>query len=69
MARGKVTGGASSPSSCAGAETRALETMVHEMLQPILREWCDKNLPRIVEATLKDELARAVKLPRDVDQT
>ncbi|HEX6866435.1 MAG TPA: DUF2497 domain-containing protein [Caulobacteraceae bacterium] len=37
---------------------RTLEDLAREMLQPMLREWLDQNLPRIVEAAVRDEVER-----------
>ena len=50
-------------------QAHALEGMVMEMLQPMLRDWCDKNLPRLVQTALNDEVARAVKGTRDAGKT
>ncbi|MDT8758013.1 DUF2497 domain-containing protein [Sphingomonas psychrotolerans] len=40
----------------AGSDT--LEGLVREMLKPMLREWLDANLPRIVEAMVAREITR-----------
>lgn len=40
----------------AGSDT--LEGMVREMLRPMLSEWLDANLPRIVETMVAREIAR-----------
>jgi cell pole-organizing protein PopZ len=40
----------------AGSDT--LEGMVREMLRPMLREWLDANLPRMVEEMVQREIAR-----------
>ena len=39
-----------------GSDT--LEGMVREMLRPMLREWLDANLPRMVEEMVQREIAR-----------
>lgn len=39
-----------------GSDT--LEGMVREMLRPMMKEWLDANLPRIVEAMVSREIAR-----------
>lgn len=39
------------------AAVRTLEDTVAELLRPMLRDWLDANMPRIVEKALKDELA------------
>jgi hypothetical protein len=36
----------------------SLEGLVREMLRPMLGEWLDKNLPPMVEAMVRDEIAR-----------
>ena len=40
----------------AGSDT--LEGLVREMLRPMLKEWLDANLPRLVEALVSREIAR-----------
>ena len=40
----------------AGSDT--LEGMVREMLRPMLREWLDANLPRMVEEMVQREIGR-----------
>lgn len=40
------------------AGTDTLEGMVREMLRPMLREWLDANLPRMVEEMVQREIAR-----------
>ena len=44
------------------AQMPTLETSVKEMLRPMLREWLDDNLPRIIENAVKDEIASSEKL-------
>ena len=39
-------------------ESRTLEDMARELLQPMLREWLDENLPRIVENAVREEVER-----------
>lgn len=43
------------PEMAAGSPM-TLEDSVKEMLKPMLREWLDDNMPRIVESAVKDEL-------------
>ncbi|HEY0623615.1 DUF2497 domain-containing protein [Sphingomonas sp.] len=40
----------------AGSDT--LEGLVRELLRPMLREWLDANLPRMVEEMVQREIAR-----------
>ena len=37
-----------------------LESMVREMLKPILREWLDRNLPYLIERLVKKEIDRMI---------
>ena len=39
-------------------ESRTLEDLAREMLQPMLRQWLDDNLPRIVESAVREEVER-----------
>jgi cell pole-organizing protein PopZ len=41
-----------------GTPTRTLEDVVTEMLQPMLKQWLDDNLPAIVERKVKEEIER-----------
>ena len=43
----------------AGERARAFENAVAEMLRPMLREWLDANLPRLVQQALREEMARS----------
>lgn len=42
---------------------RTLEDTVAELLRPMLRDWLDANMPRIVEKALRVELATSAKRP------
>ena len=42
-----------------GEGPHALESMVLELLKPMMRQWLDQNMPRLVAAALKDEADRA----------
>ena len=37
---------------------RTLEDVVSDLLRPMLQRWLDDNLPRLVETTVRAELAR-----------
>jgi cell pole-organizing protein PopZ len=39
-----------------GEAGRTLEDTVAELLRPMLRQWLETNMPRIVEKALKTEL-------------
>lgn len=43
---------ASPPLAAAQATARTMEDMVAEMLRPMLRDWLDNNMPRIIEKTI-----------------
>ncbi|MBI1683238.1 pole-organizing protein PopZ [Caulobacter hibisci] len=40
------------------ANGRTLEDVVRELLRPLLKEWLDQNLPRIVESKVEEEVHR-----------
>lgn len=40
------------------ANGRTLEDVVRELLNPLLKDWLDSNLPAIVEAKVEEEIAR-----------
>ena len=40
-----------------------LEEMVREMLKPILKQWLDENLPKIVDEHVKREITRITGRP------
>ena len=42
-------------------ELRSLETMAQEMLQPMLRDWLDDNLPKMVERLIREEIERLAR--------
>ena len=39
-----------------GSRDLTLESMVREMLRPLLREWLDRNLPYLIERLVKKEI-------------
>jgi hypothetical protein len=43
------------------APIKSLEDVVVELLRPMLRQWLDENMPRIVEKSLRVELAEQLK--------
>jgi cell pole-organizing protein PopZ len=46
------------------APGQTLETVVRELLRPMLREWLEQNLPAIVESKVEAELDRISRLAR-----
>jgi len=53
---GRVNGGTHTAASPLEASSKTLEDSVKDMLRPMLRQWLDENMPRMVTAALKDEL-------------
>jgi cell pole-organizing protein PopZ len=51
----------------AAAPVRSLEDTVADLLRPMLRDWLDANMPRIVEKALRVELAEGAKRPSTSD--
>lgn len=47
-----------------GLQTQALEQMVAQMLEPVIRQWLQSNLPRMIETVVREEAARAVAAER-----
>lgn len=45
-------------SAPAAAQGNPLEEMLREMLRPVLKQWLDENLPRIVDEHVKREISR-----------
>ncbi|WP_193227625.1 PopZ family protein [Aureimonas psammosilenae] len=42
-------------------QMRSMEQMAREMLRPMLQEWLDDNLPRIVERLVREEIERVAR--------
>ncbi|WP_340647105.1 DUF2497 domain-containing protein, partial [Phenylobacterium sp.] len=40
---------------------RTLEDVVRELLRPLLKQWLDDNLPRIVQDTVQSEVERIAR--------
>ncbi len=51
-----VNGGGAHPPYAAEGASKSLEDSVKDMLRPMLRQWLDENMARVVTAALKDEL-------------
>lgn len=47
-----------------GTERRSLDEMAEEMLQPMLKDWLDDNLPTLVERLVREEIERVARGPR-----
>lgn len=50
-----------------GARDVTLESMVREMLRPMLREWLDRNLPYLIERLVKKEIDLMVNRAERLD--
>ena len=52
---------AAEPAAASAVPMRTMEDTVAELLRPMLREWLDNNMPRIVEKAMRVEMASIVK--------
>jgi cell pole-organizing protein PopZ len=43
-----------------GSRARTLEHVIGELLEPVIRQWLEANLPRLVEEVVRKEVVRAV---------
>ena len=55
---------AASASAVPAAQTQALEQIIEQLLEPLLRRWVEANLPRLVDAAIRLELARVLDAGR-----
>lgn len=51
-------------SSRTPADERKLEETARDMLRPMLKEWLDQNLPRLVERLVREEIERVARTGR-----
>jgi len=56
--------GVPSTSPGAGLQARTLEQVIAELLEPVIRQWLEANLPRLVEEVVRKEVARAIAVER-----
>jgi len=56
--------GIKSTSAGAGPQARTLEQVIGELLEPVIRQWLEANLPRLVEELVRKEVARAIAVER-----
>lgn len=47
-----------------GNKTRTIESVVEDMLRPMLKSWLDNNLPPLVERLVRDEIERVSRRRR-----
>src|SRR5262249_49550483 len=50
--------------SSAGLQARSLEQVIGELMEPVIRQWHEANLPRLVEEVVRKEVARAIAVER-----
>jgi len=43
-----------------GPQPRTLEQVIGELLEPVIRQWLEANLPRLVEEVVRQEVGRAI---------
>ena len=60
-----VVAAARVPAAISDEPTRTMEDTVAELLRPMLRQWLDTNMPRVVEKALRVELAASAQLKPD----
>jgi cell pole-organizing protein PopZ len=51
------------------AHNRALEVMVLDLLKPMLSQWLDQNMPRLVAEALSEEVQRTRAAKGDAKKT
>jgi cell pole-organizing protein PopZ len=73
MPNGKATAGGEPPrlqgTLLDSPHNRALEAMVLDLLKPMLRQWLDENMPRLVAEALDDEVRRVRQRGSDAGKT
>jgi cell pole-organizing protein PopZ len=57
-----------SPEPVGALPTRALEQVVAELLEPVIRQWLQTNLPRLIEKAVREEVVRALAAERDASK-
>jgi hypothetical protein len=53
------------PAPEAPAAARTLEQVIGELLEPVIRQWLEANLPRMVGDVVREEVARAMAAERN----
>jgi cell pole-organizing protein PopZ len=56
---------ASKPMPAGSPQTRALEEAIAQLLDPVLRQWLETNLPPLVQAAIREEVARVLRTQRN----
>jgi uncharacterized protein len=47
----------------AGLQSQPLQEMIARLLEPVIQQWLDKNLPNMVETAIREEMDRQFKRP------
>jgi hypothetical protein len=53
------------PEQVGALPTQALEQVVAGLLEPVIRQWLQSNLPRLIEKAVREEVVRALAAERD----
>ena len=53
------------PEQVGALPTQALEQVVAGLLEPVIRQWLQANLPRLIEKAVREEVVRALAAERD----
>jgi hypothetical protein len=56
---------APSPEPVGALPTQALEQVVAGLLEPVIRQWLQSNLPRLIEKAVREEVVRALAAERE----
>ena len=56
-----LNGAAPGASAVPGAQSQTLEQIIEQLLEPLLRRWVEVNLPRLVDAAIRAEVARVLE--------
>jgi cell pole-organizing protein PopZ len=62
-----LANGAAKPSPALAS--RALEQLIAELLEPVIRQWLDSNLPRLIEKVVREEVVKAIAAECAVPKT
>jgi cell pole-organizing protein PopZ len=59
---------AANPMPGGAPQPRGLEQMMAELLEPVIRQWLQSNLPRMIEKVVREEAARAIAAEREASK-
>jgi cell pole-organizing protein PopZ len=57
---------APAPAAAVSPAARTLEQVIGELLEPVIRQWLEANLPHMVEEVVRKEVARAIAAERSL---